>query len=681
MDVDTIASVNSQSLCTECVKLVPYLRPPLPTNRTLGEWTVAFLNDSAIVGCHLCRFISEWASRRSPRDDNFGSGRVYLALSSFKNEPGCRISLASDNDHHIPGSLVSTRPIPTDGLLPGAQISLIIPLTGRSQPDTVEWSRLRGWVSYCIDNHAHGVTADVRPWASTFRLIDVERECIVVGNLSWKYIALSYVWGRSKPVRLSSQNYKELSEPGGLARIALPKTFRDAISIAANLHWRYLWIDALCIQHDDEVDLTHQINGMDRIYREASVTIVSLTNNADCEIPGLRGGSRQRHVPFTCDIEGLGGLVYVRPSLDEALKDSTWETRGWTLQEKFFSRRLIFFTSHQVYYRCADATWAEDVAMEPEDFTTVASFSMAGRNEGLAQVRQESSAWARLHDFRQYQTLIQEYMRRRLTRDGDALAAVSGILGSFEATLGVSHFGLPRAIFDAALLWQGSPKAKRRPDFPSWSWSGWDLQGVGGEIKWLVVAETHDGADDPWTHANKNPGSERTLECFAIYFKLPVVISLPRLLVGDAATSAFPQTASNSILTFEASTFWSRDIVYIDRNADLAFSSFMRSRNWLDRRSLVFQLVVLSGSPHGDTWLKRWGGTSNLPGAPLWGESQDGSGRPRVSVNLMLIVRDDDRDDGRKRVHGGELWRRLWVFNPTVDYGQIKTKRQVIRLG
>ena len=75
------------------------------------------------------------------------------------------------------------------------------------------------------------------------------------------------VWGGSKPVRLSSRNIKELMARGGLDKLSyLPKTFRDAIHITEQLEIDYLWIDALCIQHDDDRDLAHQINGMDKIY-------------------------------------------------------------------------------------------------------------------------------------------------------------------------------------------------------------------------------------------------------------------------------------------------------------------------------------------------------------------------------------------------------------------------------
>lgn len=40
--------------------------------------------------------------------------------------------------------------------------------------------------------------------------------------------------------------------------------------------------------------------------------------------------------------------------------------------------------------------------------------------------------------------------------------------------------GMPRAIFDIALLWQPVAKVTRREGFPSWSWAGWL-----GEVQWL----------------------------------------------------------------------------------------------------------------------------------------------------------------------------------------------------
>jgi hypothetical protein len=55
----------------------------------------------------------------------------------------------------------------------------------------------------------------------------------------------------------------------------LPKTAQDAISSARKLNLRYLWVDSLCIIQDSEEDKEKEMARMDKIYENATVTIVA----------------------------------------------------------------------------------------------------------------------------------------------------------------------------------------------------------------------------------------------------------------------------------------------------------------------------------------------------------------------------------------------------------------------
>ncbi len=41
-------------------------------------------------------------------------------------------------------------------------------------------------------------------------------------------------------------------------------------------------------------------------------------------------------------------------------------------------------------------------------------------------------------------------------------------------------YGLPSSVFDWSILWESTPRLRRRAEFPSWSWAGW----IGG-VQWL----------------------------------------------------------------------------------------------------------------------------------------------------------------------------------------------------
>jgi len=507
------------------------LMPPFQTARPLGTWPA-----SHVLGiqqkCTFCAFVNENLSVEKDLVRSWmwwRAARIYVYCVLFDKEPGCRLRIevgvfpcrldpSTGLSTRVPmetqafeprGSLVSTRLLPVQAMaenpLPGASTQLSTPITGRVLAATVDWRLVRGWLMHCHSHHSHhgrrdlfqgkmgsGVTSEAIPWASCFRLIDVRNKCIIEAALLFRYAALSYVWGGCDPLRLTSRNKAQFTSPGGLEIGAtLPKTFQDAMTVVQNLGIDYLWTDALCIQHDDDKDLGHQINSMDKIYQEAMITIVSLVPNAGCAMPGVGPDTRS-----TSEIRFTGkslDLMYTRPILDNVLGRSVWETRGWTLQEKFFSKRLLFFTPYQVYYQCPDALWAEDCVLEPPGFQDVSdmmrkrSSDVAVEEPDIYAVPPESSNrpppalghnpwdegdWT-LASFFVYEDLLTEYMKRSLTRDADILAAFSGILNGLETWLGPSVFGMPERIFDIALLWYGKTIAERRPEFPSWSWCGW----------------------------------------------------------------------------------------------------------------------------------------------------------------------------------------------------------------
>jgi hypothetical protein len=57
-------------------------------------------------------------------------------------------------------------------------------------------------------------------------------------------------------------------------------------------------------------------------------------------------------------------IAYSLPAFSEVIAKSVWNSRSWTLQEMYFSRRLIYFTPVQVYFQCSQAIWREDRFLE-----------------------------------------------------------------------------------------------------------------------------------------------------------------------------------------------------------------------------------------------------------------------------------------------------------------------------
>lgn len=274
--------------------------------------------------------------------------------------------------------------------------------------------------------------------------------------------------------RLQKDNFKLLSTEGSLETVRndLPRTINDAIDLVRAMNERYLWIDGLCLVQDDENDASLGIEQMNSIYQGSYFTIVAATGaDANAGLPGVGSNSRNSH-RIVKDI-GPGLRMTVLYSIDWHLGRSTYSKRGWTLQELVLPRRTVIFINGRVYFRCQEANWAEDSWADKWTHWLDADDSNISRipdpNDGFLP-----SFWA-------YQKLCEDYSRRKLRSDGDALRAIAGIsrlLASGMETLMVE--GLPGYYLNQFLLFISSHgDLRRRPDFASFSWAGWE-----GSVMW-----------------------------------------------------------------------------------------------------------------------------------------------------------------------------------------------------
>jgi Heterokaryon incompatibility protein (HET) len=209
---------------------------------------------------------------------------------------------------------------------------------GRLVEKNIDFALANHWFTICRTTHFESELLKPKYYGSKvincepappkaiphFRLADINERRIVLAEPGQEYAALSYVWGNSKKLLLRNDNLAQLSEPGALAQDNghVPKTFRDALAVAAGLHIRYLWIDAICILQDDETQLLEHMNCMDQIYSAAVLTIVSDTTNADSGIPGV---GRPREPAQATLQHGDTYFISSKRTFGRALHDSAWE--------------------------------------------------------------------------------------------------------------------------------------------------------------------------------------------------------------------------------------------------------------------------------------------------------------------------------------------------------------------
>jgi hypothetical protein len=375
----------------------------------------------------------------------------------------------------------------------------------------VDLGVIENWLDTCSGWHKGACDRDIRTAANlplNLRLIDAKRRCIIKvsrGEVP-DYVALSYMWGSHimreetgmepalllrKDIRFDAQG-EEVTP----LKERLPKTIEDAVTLTQALGYRYLWNDALCIVQDNPAEeKVPDLTNMKTVYSSSSLTIAAAAGtHADYGIPGI--GVPRKSQQRSELVNGLR-LATMFPSFTdlENSSDLRWNTRGWTFQEKLLSRRLLLFTDYQVYFKCSESIWTEEIHLESERLSKSVEARQAKYlwNPGYKRKFQEdhdvgllttlnrqlrrTDHWSYLGGFLEYASAIEEYSKRQLTDPNDILFAVSGILETLEVKTETFILGLPRKHILEALLWYPEPGCEhvQRLDsgLPSWTWAGW----------------------------------------------------------------------------------------------------------------------------------------------------------------------------------------------------------------
>ena len=130
------------------------------------------------------------------------------------------------------------------------------------------------WLSTCRE--AHKQCRDQYDALRPSRIIRIQDDIVKLvlhleDPILVSYVALSHCWGRSQPLRTTSENIANLQQ--GISHKSLPQTFKDAIRISWALDYKHLWIDSLCILQNDLRDWEEQSSMMASIYSNADLVL------------------------------------------------------------------------------------------------------------------------------------------------------------------------------------------------------------------------------------------------------------------------------------------------------------------------------------------------------------------------------------------------------------------------
>jgi hypothetical protein len=217
------------------------------------------------------------------------------------------------------------------------------------------------WISESCDSHPQCnqlISRDFMP----IRLIDLkptsgnQNPCLVTPIKKDQYVALSYCWGGKNSLILTDSSFKQLQQ--GLPLSELPRTIRDAMKIAQDLGFRYLWVDSLCIIQDQQPgpsnDWAREANSMKEVYTNAALTIAALgapTSDIGCFT--LRDPIMYNPCWMSRDEDGNDTFIYPSGWIMDLIKQNysqtALHTRGWVMQERLLSPRTLNFGTFLVW--------------------------------------------------------------------------------------------------------------------------------------------------------------------------------------------------------------------------------------------------------------------------------------------------------------------------------------------
>ncbi|KAK8063032.1 hypothetical protein PG997_015129 [Apiospora hydei] len=235
------------------------------------------------------------------------------------------------------------------------------------------------WLSDCLRNHPSCANmGSERPWQPT-RLLEISEQSVRLVTTSTKdfkeaYGTLSHCWGTDPFLTLTSSTFGRFA--AGFPLDELPRSFQEAFCIIQALGIRYLWIDCYCIIQDDRNDWLHEAPLMSKVYSNSRINIGA----ADASGP-RHGIFRERsHDSITIRSNGAGdmesrffhlsrlgseGILDLfedpldRSFASDVMDHSALMSRGWVIQERALSPRMVTFTRGEVYWQCHESAATE----------------------------------------------------------------------------------------------------------------------------------------------------------------------------------------------------------------------------------------------------------------------------------------------------------------------------------
>ncbi|UKZ78746.1 hypothetical protein TrVFT333_006491 [Trichoderma virens FT-333] len=513
--------VKEKPFCSQCVAFQMWACPTYEARRDAQD-TITYddcavfelyplrdlLEESARLGCPLCSMIADGIDKQESYQRRWLDNESETKIEKFDTEVVGAVLLELAR----PGSSFYMLRI-----LMGSSLNFVLHLTHldedtilntchyndrKTETNSPEAFKLaKHWLSTCELSHKTCKKFCFGEMPLPTRVIDVGDETRAPflfrsQGLKGRYCALSYCWGKATP---SSSFYKTTkvnlsSHENTIPLHKLPTTLRDAIVVARNLGFQYIWIDAICIVQDDEADWAYEAAKMQHVYAGASLTISTVASSSsedglfrlrqtrnstavclNYRIPkafreyAWQAGSMSPEVPDSPMY--LVACPNILPAMELSMSGPVHE-RAWTLQEQMMSTRVLYYGRGTLWWECFDL-YASEGQPGPLRLSDYAPWERYETKNAVRGAR--TYQWGDADVFKHWQQLVYDFTGRAMTERRDRLTAIVGLGHAMEPFM-KSKF--------VAGVWSGDrlleslcwevrvhEQSMRNPQFPSWSWA------------------------------------------------------------------------------------------------------------------------------------------------------------------------------------------------------------------
>ncbi|KAI0903684.1 heterokaryon incompatibility protein-domain-containing protein [Ustulina deusta] len=326
---------------------------------------------------------------------------------------------------------------------------------------------LKNWSRACVENHTCCSKDDPILPARVVKVTEGRVRVFDTQARQGRYTTLSHRWGTNETFTLTRVNMNIMTD--SIPWDSIPKIYQESIEVTRLLGIEYIWIDTLCIVQDDAEDWKREAGKMKSVYGNSYLNI-SATQAVDSH--GRLFTSSNLGAEYPAQIVPRDPSIQIRPqphlthrhfgsNYTNLPTDPPLMRRGWVLQERILSPRVVHYDADEIKWECQDTTDCQCGGM-----VVIANF----KRDYYGSLKPDGGPPLPY----QWMRISERYSALKFTYDSDRLVALSGLAeqGLQSGKGGKYLAGLWERSLAHQLCWNIF-NTHRRPDVhlaPSWSW-------------------------------------------------------------------------------------------------------------------------------------------------------------------------------------------------------------------